>query len=462
MVWFPRSDSSEETGVTARVVGVMLLIALPAFAQAPAGWEEARERAHALRLEQKDTEAIAVLTQYATRQPRFVDAQIELGDAHARLATRLRFEPQGTAQRTQHLEAAERAYRRALDLEKPQPQAALVGLAEVLGPDGLNRPAQAEPVLRQLMARDPDRTFWDRRLAAVVAAAGRTTEAATLLRAATTRGSASDRSMAANAMVDLAKETPGLPPAEARRLADDAIAALARAVTDAPDDADLYAFQANALRARAALETDATARKAIEQRAWTAFGEHLVRSPAYPVTPPRPGAALPTMANPPAGWDRESMRAEALSRAGRHAEAASAMVPWITAYPTFVAAHYTRALYLALAGESDQLGKALAAARTAVPATAEARREAVLFLSGSIEMTDTLAPPHVRTLVTEARTLIDEAVKIAPRDPDVLFSKAGVLRLQATRLERVPAAARKLTLEADRLEERAFQIRTTP
>lgn len=443
--------------MTAGVLG-LLLIALPALAQVPADWEETKERAGALRLEQKDAEAIAVLTQYATRHPRFVDAHVALGDAHARLAGRLPVEPQGAAQRTQHLEAAERAYRRALDLEKPQPHAALVGLAEVLGADGLNRPGQAEPVLRQLMARDPDRTFWDRRLAEVFAAAGRTAEAATVLRAATTRGSASDRSMAANAMVDLATKTPALAPVEARRLVDHAIAALAQAVTDAPTDADLHLFQSNALRARAGLETDPTARTTMEQRAWTAFAEHLVRSPAYPVTPPRPGAPPPTMENPPAGWDRESMRAEALSRAGRPVEAASAMEPWIAAYPAFTVAHYTRVQYLAQAGKPEPLAKALAAARAAMPKTVEARREAVMFLTGTVDMTETLAAPQVQMLVAEARALADQAMALAPRDPVTFLSKARVLRLQAERLERQPAAAKTLTAEADRLEEQAYKL----
>lgn len=93
--------------MTARVLGLLLLIALPAFAQAPADWDDVRNRADDLAIAQKDTEAIAVLSGNAKTQPRFADVHVRLGDLHERLASRLAYDPKSAAVRTQHMLVAE-------------------------------------------------------------------------------------------------------------------------------------------------------------------------------------------------------------------------------------------------------------------------------------------------------------------------------------------------------------------
>jgi tetratricopeptide (TPR) repeat protein len=103
-------------------------------------------------------------------------------------------------------------------------------------------------------------------------------------------------------------------------------------------------------------------------------------------------------------------------------------------------------------------GDALRGAREIVPATPESRHAYGVYLWELAYRTKDLPRDATRTILSEAVTALDAALKQKPEFIEALVYKAIVLNLQADRVEQDPARIKALRAEADRLREQAKKL----
>ena len=170
------------------------------------------------------------------------------------------------------------------------------------------------------------------------------------------------------------------------------------------------------------------------------------------------GAVTPgPMATPP-GWMPATLKAEALVKEGKPLEAAAIYEAYSQKVPWFPASHYARVDALLVAGQRSQVPAVLAAARRGIPIDAPMRAEAAMFLT-SVASKPSVSRADAQLLLDDARSMLDEVLKKAPRSRDALMQKASVLEAYAERVETTAARRKALQAEADTLRQRAFGVR---
>ena len=130
--------------------------AAPAPPSRPDEWDQLAQTSAKLSLEDKQTEAIALLERFASRNPSHAEVRYELGSLYESRSN-ARNAPE--TNRRRDLEAAVKHYERALDLLPYPPLRFLMlwKLARLNAPDELNVPADAERYTRRMVADFPDR-----------------------------------------------------------------------------------------------------------------------------------------------------------------------------------------------------------------------------------------------------------------------------------------------------------------
>lgn len=202
----------------------------------PAEWEKVSAQALDLRYADKPAEAIALLQKFLTRYPNVADAHALMAIAHRDLANPLINKTATPAERTRHGESAAAGYRRALDLTTDPERrfTRSLALAGLYGRDELNRPAEAEAMARRMMAEYPRRLEGYMQLVDVLRGdpgklhevdVRRLTEAADVYRkarVAVTNMPATPLLEFGALLTHIVRESPKMPPAEARKLLDEA------------------------------------------------------------------------------------------------------------------------------------------------------------------------------------------------------------------------------------------------
>jgi hypothetical protein len=178
----------------------------------------------------KTAEAIDVLEKFLARYPNVADAHVELAMAHLYLGSPLLNKTTSPAERTRRLERAATGFRRALDLMTDPDRRVRLSedLAYVYDKDMLNRPAEAVAVARAIVAEHPTLVEAYILLASVLKGdptalaveVGRWRGAADVLRKAPDRTGRAGLGLheLGAFLIQIVRESPDLPPAEARRL----------------------------------------------------------------------------------------------------------------------------------------------------------------------------------------------------------------------------------------------------
>lgn len=175
------------------------------------------------------------------------------------------------------------------------------------------------------------------------------------------------------------------------------------------------------------------------------------QSQALPPLPPR--AELP---GAPPGFNPVWEKADALHDQERFAEEADLYSSVIKAHPQFVFARYMR-LRAQISGGEHPSDNNLAAARAGGFATPADSHLAATFLVDIVLKNKTMPAPDAQLVLREAVARLDDALK-GGDTMDSLVYKSIALR-QLAGYETDPAAAKKLTDEADALRARGMALR---
>jgi tetratricopeptide (TPR) repeat protein len=448
-------------------VAIALVIGL----QTPAGWDAAFQRAQRLILDNKTADAIVVLEGVLKASPGFDPARYEIAEAHRMLALELALKgPSQDATKRREFELAAAAYRRVAVGTSEYKQLAVGRLLMVYGEDELNRPAEVVTFARQYVRISPGSAIGHAALAHALVATGREPAATAALLAARTAVRADDTQLLATVIVDYVLKAKTSSTTDLKALVDWADATLDRLLRDAPNDRKLLLTKAASALFRADhLETNPARKRALKAEADRAFGRFEDANPdrggvpsapsssALASVPPPPPPPQPPSAMPP-GFVSAMAEADNLFAAKRYTDAAAAWEKLIQATPEFPPPHYLRANALLLAGQRPAVDAALKAARTSVGAAAEARYMAATYLFDMVSSNTTIAAADAKMLLTEARVMLDDALKKNPAYWEAVVYKSLVVRAQA-KYETDPAVIKTMTAEADRLRAQAEAMR---
>jgi tetratricopeptide (TPR) repeat protein len=277
---------------------------LAVLIQTPAGWNETSDKALTLILQGKPAEAVTLYERVLKASPDFGDGHIALAEAHAAVAETLTKAPQAAARR-RHLETAATHYRRGIELGAARSLVALKDLVDIYRKDGLNQPAEAEKVARQLVAARPTSVVWHNTLAEILIENRRYADAVAVLHQAVAAVDPDDRVTLGATMVNTLITTPEIAGPQARTLAEDGLAIFDQALKQRPADRDLYMFRSGALKMLAErVVTNPAKQKALLAEADRAFDKFRDLNPNKEVAPP------PFV--PPAAWETNVMKAASL------------------------------------------------------------------------------------------------------------------------------------------------------
>jgi hypothetical protein len=331
-------------------------------------------------------------------------------------------------------------------------------LVSLYGEDELNKPAELVAVTREYVQLSPASAVAHVMLAKALKASGQESQATSALLAARTAVPASDARLLATLIVEHVVTAQTTPPAELRALLAYAEPVIDRELKQEPDSRDLLMTKAAAAMFRAdKLETNPARKRAAKSEADRMFERFRVANGSGLPTSAEitPGPAAPAE---PAGFAAAREESDRLIRRRDFAGAARAYESVIRAAPAFVPAHYMRLAALIMTNQPSAVDQALKAARTAVPATAESRHTAAAFLFDIVNSNRDMARADARKLLIEGETLASEALKLQPDYMEALVYKSLILSRRAE-LEADPAVVKFLKAEADRLSQRARDVR---
>ncbi len=437
-----------------------------AMAQAPAGWQDTHRRAVELLLDDKAVEAIAVLERAVSEAPDFEDARYTLASAHESHGRKLGLEdPPRLEERRRHLEQAAAHLRRLAEGRSDYRSLAVMKLMMLYGEDDLDEPREAVAFARQFVALDPQSVMGHVMLARGLRALGDNAAATqALLAARNAVGPEGEHPLAVSIVEylvggapkgDSVPVPPAMAPDDLRALIEYVEPIFDRAIAEDPENRMASMAKASVLLLRAQrLETDPARRKALEEEA-----DRLVfrqRSEADGPAEDAPAMAFFDLPSPE--FDAVRAEADALMERKEYDQAVKVYDDFITSHPTSVEAHYARVGVLLAGGRGDLVPGALAAARRALPGTADVRHHMGSRLL-DVARGPELSEADVRTLLGEATVLLDEALALAPgRDAfTALVTKRLVLTEQA-RHETDAATVARLTAEAVSLATRAEEL----
>jgi tetratricopeptide (TPR) repeat protein len=368
-------------------------------------------------------------------------------------------DPAQQAAKKRHFEEAERLLVRIAERRGEYRPIALGKLLMVYDTDALNRPVDRAAVARQYLAIEPRSMIGHVSLASALRAAGKDAEAWAALDAACGAVTPDDAPALARAILLQLTDTfplivPGAPPAPSPpvpaslgRLLDYADQALDRELAaDASDRGAILAKTAALTLRGQRLERDPARRKALAAEADAMLAR--LRTGAPRAEAPKPAADAPPAI--PDGYHDEVDKATALVGQKRFADAAAIYDRVIATHPAFAPAHYQRVDVLIRSGQRAAAEAGLRAARKTLPATFDARYTGAVYIEEMVRKNATIGTAEAAVALGEALSLVDEALTLKPNDFTAMVYKSLVVRGQA-RFATDPAAAKRLTAEADRL-----------
>lgn len=422
--------------VTLMLAGALLAASL----QAAAGWDAERTRALQLRLDSKGAEAIAVLEAAVKRWPKQADAHYELAEALQEAA--MLSPVSDPARRVALYERAATHYRQAIALNPEYRKLALAKMARLYEEDALNRPKEAEPLLREVLALDAASGLWAIKLAQNLAAQGRCREGSKVLVDARATVAPERAMLLGMSMTDFLLKCEALPLADARALLRAAERIGDEAVKRSPEDRDAVMLQGAALTALASRLPDGPEKDAVKKRGDAVFDRFMEMNPdrqrALQGEPPErvyDGFAYVNEFRDK-GLTKEADR---LLANMKRVHATSAEF-WASA-----AVHHEM---------RNEPAEALAAARQGV-AVAPRDPNAHLTLARQYQAAASRegAPAAERVAACKAGlAAVDASLALDPGNPGALMWRADLLDLQA---QAEPDAARRRTLEKDAASWRA-------
>jgi tetratricopeptide (TPR) repeat protein len=436
------------------------LVAIMAFSQAPAGWNETDRQGRQLMLAGKAADAITLFERAVNGMPNFEGAHYALADAHRFLGIELATKgPSQATERRRHLELAATQYRWVAERGTQYRQLAAGQLMNLYGADELNRPREAIPFARLYLELSPSSVMGHAGLARLLRTTGDAKGATAVLLAARGVVASDDRPALATSMVDHVINTPDVPPADVRALLDYAGPVLDAAIALEPDNRRLVLTKAAVPKLRAErVERDPAIQKALQAESDRIFDRFQALNPDR-------GKAVETARTPdppadpePPGYKAARDAADALYQRKEYPQAAAIYEKFVKSHPAFPPPHYLRLGALLAAGQRDVVDAALKAARTAVPATADSRYMMATYLVELEMKTPALSAADARKLLNEAVLVLDDALALKPGFADAVVYKA-VARTRQARLEPDPAAAKALSAEADKLRAQAQALR---
>ena len=421
-------------GLVSLMLGMVsgALAAPPAAPPQQTAWDQTRQRALELRLKGRDGEAIAVLERFLTSSPQHVEAIYELSDAHLGASLTLAMQPDSNpVARRRHLETAAAQFRRVLAANTEYRPLALIKLAMVFDPDGLDRPAEREPLARALVESDPASVVWRVKQARALKALKRDTDAVKVLRAGASALEGDALVTLGMSIVEDVSDWPSLAPRDARTLLDEAVAIADRMAAVDPGRRDLYGIKSAALQVLGTqIERDPARQRALKAASEAAFEKLQALGTADAATPPV--AQVPSDPTaPPAGWAEALDSGTTLTARGQHMEAAVVYETFARAHPAYPPTHYARIGALLRAGRAERVPDLLGAARAAAPRTAPMRHLMGVWLWDVVKSNTSLPRADARLLVDEANRVLDEAIALDPSLVEALVYKSLVLRQQA-------------------------------
>ncbi|MCL4848672.1 MAG: tetratricopeptide repeat protein [Acidobacteria bacterium] len=441
----------------ARLVVLTIAAAMSVHAQPAPDWEQTRKQALELLLDRKYAEAIGLLEGAVRQAPTSADAHYELASANELAALELALsEPAATAERQKLLEAADTHFRRALDLSADPDLRLLLQmkLVSLYDADALNRPADAEPLARQLVAARPETPLWHEKLARVLLRLDRAADAARVLREARVKVLADERLRLATATTQLLIDFEQFSHADTRELTDAALAECDAAIAREPDERDHYLTRGAILQLQLnRLPLSPEERTALDAVATSNFDRFMALHPdrlsgQMTEAPPAPAAepwaaaleAVEEAANAGRTADADTALAAAGSahgaeplfwrdlamlenRRGRVDEAIAALVRWTELEPTNPESHHTLATFYWDASRDQQA----AAART-------------------------------RELARSGLAAVDRALALNPDYMEATVYRALLLDVLAS-VESDPARKASLVAEAEAARQKAADLR---
>lgn len=171
---------------------------------------------------------------------------------------------------------------------------------------------------------------------------------------------------------------------------------------------------------------------------------------ALPPPPP-----MPEMPGAPPGFNALRDKANALHEQQRFGEEAELYASVVKERPAFVYARYAR-LRAQISDNQHATEENLAAARAGGFATPEDHHLAATWLTSIVMERRYLPAEDAVPLLKEALAHCDEALKSGETMETLVYKAIALGRL--ARFEKDPAAAKKLTDEADRLRARAIEL----
>ena len=261
--------------------------------------DPAVKQAYQLLLDNKEAQAIALLTPLAAKNPNAADVHEMLATAHAASAEKLEGDAANADRRRTHLEAAATHLKRTIELTHVNRAMNLDSLVEIYSPAGLNQSGPEEMYARRLVDDHPTITSGYAPLARVLAQSNRLKEAAAVLARARSTIEPDNQQFLATELMNQVKFLPLSATESARLLLDDAMRLADALIAASPKKGELVMFKSVVLETQAnRLVTDATRRNAMiaESKQLWERGRQL-NAAAHADDPPSPP---PAPAIPPA------------------------------------------------------------------------------------------------------------------------------------------------------------------
>ena len=441
------------------------LLILALAIQEPAGWDATYQRGRQLLLDGKVAQAITLYEGAIKTYPTFDGAHFALAEAHRRAALEAELKgPAQTTARRQHLELAATHYRHAADRRGDYRQNAVGYLMTVLGPDELDRPNDVVPVARDYIEISPNSHIGYIALAQALSATGQEAAATSTFLRARTAIRPEGAGFFATTIIEYVIGTKTAAPADLKVLLEYAEGIVERELKEDPSSRAMITAKAAAASYRSQrLETDPARKRAAKAEADRLMDRlfALSRANATPEPPPanlKVPAPPPVPPPPPPGYLEADKNAHDLLDRKQFAAAAAIYEKFIKSDPTFPPPYYLRLQALLLDGQRVTIDAVLKTARAAVPATPVLRHIAGSYLFDIVQAVKTLSPAEARTLLVEAGTVLDEAIKLKPDYYEAVVYKSLVSRTRA-KYETDPLLIKSLIAEAERLSAEAEKLR---
>jgi predicted Zn-dependent protease len=426
-------------------------LALILLGQASTDATAARQRALDLLLANKPTEAIAVLDAVVKANPEMADLRLDLADAHTAAADAIPPGPNRQAAQ-RHLLAADAQYRRAQALSPAAAELVSLRLLTLYDRDHLNRPQEAERIVRAILVTRSGTPMYHVLLARTLVDQQRLAEAATVLNEARTSVDADGKMFLAMTTANLVLETPNMALADQRRLLQGVVTLADEIIARNSDDLrDALQAKSGALLLQAERTATSDAdRAALKARGDATFDQFYALAPKAP-------------SGPSAVDENEAAIAKAVGdiashmEAGRKPDADKALATATAAHGahplfwTHLAQTYTRR------GDLSAALGALQQGAEADPKNPEAHHIVATYHWDIAYRDKSLTDAAKRGHITAGLAAEDKALTLNPDYMEAVVYKGILLGMQAA-METDPARKKALQAQADAAKQRGAAL----